>query len=293
MKRKTVLITGAKGQLGNEIFKESFNVGIFDFIFTDIEELDITDNKAVNKAISQHSPFAVINCAAYTNVDKAELEPEAAYLINSTGVTNLAATCAINNVLLIHISTDYVFDGTAIKPYREDAPLNPQSVYAKSKTYGEKSILSSGTSYIIIRTSWLYSVFGNNFVKTILSKAKETKELKVVNDQIGSPTSAKDLSKTVLQILQHPLLRTEQLKEIFHYSNAGTVSWFDFACEIVKYAKLKCNILPISASEYNFSAPRPKYSVLDTSKIKKFLNIKIPTWKDSLHVCLNEICERH
>jgi len=288
MEDKIILITGANGQLGQELLRASENVKNLQMIFSDVEQLDITNNRQVREVITDLKPFAVVNCAAYTAVDKAESEPALATLINVAGAGSLAAACAINDSLLIHISTDYVFGGNGNTPYTEGEPVDPNGVYAISKAYGEQAVISSGADYVIIRTSWLYSVFGHNFVKTMLRLGKEREELKVVNDQIGSPTNARDLSMAIIKILLHPASE-QPIREIVHYANEGVVSWFDFAVEIMSFAKLNCNVLPIPTSEYPLPAPRPAYSVLDTAKIRSTFGIEIPAWKESLHKCLEEL----
>ncbi len=288
MSKKTILVTGANGQLGQALFKASEDVTDLKIIFTDVEQLDITNNRQVREVISQLKPFAVVNCAAYTAVDKAESEPEQAALINVAGPGSLAAACALNDTLLIHISTDYVFGGAGNIPYLEDHPVDPKGVYATTKAHGEKAVMTSGADYMIIRTSWLYSVFGNNFVKTMLRLGKERDELKVVKDQIGSPTNAEDLANAVFHIIMNPKAE-KTMREIFHYANSGAVSWFDFASEIMDYAKLSCKVFPIRTAEYIQAAPRPMYSVLDTTKIQNYFDISVPHWKESLHKCIDEL----
>lgn len=288
MQKKLILVTGANGQLGREIFRIADDFSFFKIIFTDIEQLDITNSRQVRTVVESLKPYAVVNCAAYTAVDKAESEPEIASLVNAGGPANLATACAMTGSLLIHISTDYVFGGDASQPYKEDHPVNPKGVYASTKAQGEQAVITSGSDYIIIRTSWLYSVFGNNFVKTMLRLGQEREELKVVNDQIGSPTNAFDLAKTILQILEHPMTNNH-IREIFHYANDGSVSWFDFATEIMHYAKLGCRVQPIPSREYPSTVARPAYSVLDTTKIKSTFGIAIPQWRESLHKCLDEL----
>ncbi len=288
MPKKLILVTGANGQLGQELFRISEEIKDLKMIFTDVEQLDITNNRQVRLAITDMKPFAVVNCAAYTAVDKAESEPEQAANINVAGAGSLAAACAINDTLLIHISTDYVFGGKGNTPYTEDNQPDPQGVYATTKAQGEQAVISSGCDYAIIRTSWLYSVFGNNFVKTMIRLGQEREELKVVNDQIGSPTNARDLAKAIVQILLHHASE-EPMREIFHFANDGAVSWFDFATEIMSLAKLNCKVLPIPTSDYPVPAPRPAYSVMDTTKIQKQFNIEIAGWKESLRLCIGEL----
>ncbi len=283
---KTILVTGSNGQLGQELFKAVQNIDDLNLVFTDVEQFDITRTRQVRTVIESLKPFAVVNCAAYTAVDRAEAEPELAAAINVAGPGNLAVACALTGSLLIHISTDYVFGGDASEPYREDHPVNPKGVYAETKAQGEQAVITSGADYAIVRTSWLYSTFGHNFVKTMLKLGSEKDELNVVSDQTGSPTNAQDLALAVLQIIRHPSA-DKTMREIFHYANTGSVSWFEFASEIINYAKLNCKVNPIPTSGYPTPAPRPAYSVLDTAKIRNALNIRIPGWKESLHSCLD------
>ena len=284
-----VLVTGANGQLGNELRKLSGLNQDLEFIFTDVDELNITNENEVNQFIENEPVRFLINCAAYTAVDRAEDEPEKAYLLNADAVDIIGRISARHNIQLIHYSTDFIFDGKHRKPYVEADIPDPASVYGKSKLAGEYHLqkLNAG---IIIRTSWLYSSFGHNFVKTILRLAAEQVELRVVDDQIGSPTWAADLAGITLEIIN----RLKNKKNppqygLYHYSNEGTCSWYDFAEEIVKLAGLKIKIHPVSTSEYPSKARRPAYSVLDKSLIRNWLNIKIPNWKDSLAKCMGII----
>lgn len=284
-----VLITGANGQLGSEFRFLSENLRDkfrhLDFSFEDKNTLDIYNEKAVNNAVKGFD--TLINCAAYTAVDKAESEQDKAFLVNETGALNLAKVCKIYNVNLIHISTDYVFDGKAHKPLNENDLTAPLGVYGASKRAGELAILSENLSKsCIIRTSWLYSEFGSNFVKTIARLALTKDEISVVSDQVGSPTNARDLARAICAIL--PKLDTLNGTEIFHYANEGVASWWEFACEIVRILGASCVVKSVSSSEYlamnrgKIIAPRPFYSVLDTSKIKAHFKLKIPQWKESL-----------
>ena len=284
-----VLITGANGRLGSEFHFLSENLRDkfrhLDFSFEDKNTLDICDEKAVNNAVKGFD--ALINCAAYTAVDKAESEQDKAFLVNETGALNLAKACKIYNVNLIHISTDYVFDGKASKPLTESAISAPLGVYGASKRAGELAILSENLSKsCIIRTSWLYSEFGSNFVKTIARLALTKDEISVVSDQVSSPTNARDLARAICAIL--PKLDTLESTQIFHYANEGVASWWEFACEIVRILGASCVVKSVSSSEYlamnagKIIAPRPFYSVLDTSKIKAHVKLKIPEWKESL-----------
>lgn len=275
-----ILITGSNGQLGSEFQCIAGNYQNHKFTFTDIEELDITDNEAVHSFFQENSFDFCVNCAGYTAVDQAEDEPEKAFLLNADAVENLAKICESNHIRFIHISTDYVFDGKAKHPYKEDDPVEPQSVYGFSKLKGEKAVLKYSSQAIIIRTAWLCSQFGKNFAKTMLRLGAEKPELRVVDDQIGSPTFAFDLAKAILEMIQKP--QQPESNEIFHYSSMGNISWFIFAKEIMAMAGLDCKIIPVKTSEYPTKAKRPAYSVLDKSKIIHNYGIEIPEWKFSL-----------
>ena len=274
-----VLVTGANGQLGNELRELSGEYNQLEFLFTDEAELDITNETKIFELFETFRPEVVINCAAYTAVDKAETEEQTAYLINSTAPGLLSKASAKYGTLLIHISTDYVFDGKSWLPYSEDVPINPLSVYGKSKAAGEEAVHKTAKNAFIIRTSWLYSSFGNNFVKTILRYAKERGFLNIVFDQIGTPTYARDLAKTVLEIIPSALKSSGVT--VYHFSNEGVISWYDFAKAIVEDANLNCKIYPINSSDYHQKAPRPFYSVLNKSKIKEKFSIDIPYWRES------------
>ncbi len=300
-----VLITGANGQLGSEIKRISAGFPGMSFLFTDITEpqitgipeldkitfrkLDITNEKAVKDFLDSNPVRYIVNCAAYTAVDKAEDEPEAAALLNGRAVEILAGESAGRDIQLIHISTDYVFDGEKNYPYGEKDPVNPQTVYGRSKLSGEKAVRENGNG-IIIRTSWLYSVFGNNFVKTILRLSNERKELKVVFDQTGSPTNASDLADAVLQMIRtdHREGKKPRL-DVYHYSNTGICSWYEFAGEIITLSVPDCRIEPIPSEEYPTRAVRPRYSVFDKKKILEDYPLEIPHWKDSLKKCIEEL----
>lgn len=271
-----ILITGANGQLGTELSKL-----LPDAVLTDIAELDITDLAAVQKFITNHQIGTVINCAAYTAVDKAEDDDALAQKINVLGPGNLAKTgCKI-----IHISTDYVFDGKGYKPYTPEDETNPISVYGKTKRAGELAVLKNAQEAVIIRTAWLYSPYGNNFVKTMRRLGAEKESLNVVTDQIGTPTYAGDLAEAILKILPQV---SEKTKGIYHFTNEGVCSWYDFATEIIAQSHFDCQINPIPSSAYPTKANRPFYSVLDKSKTKKTFNIKIQHWKKGLEKCLKQ-----
>lgn len=282
-----ILVTGANGQLGSELRSLEPAYGHFGFTFIDLSEVDLTDESAVENYFSSKDFDVVLNCAAYTAVDKAEKDPLAAMKLNRDAVRYLSSQCKAADTYLVHISTDYVFDGSSSRPYREDDPTNPQSVYGLSKLAGEEAMMTCLSTGMIIRTSWLYSSYGNNFVKTIYSKAKEKGHLRVVADQVGNPTYARDLAKAILDILPKALSDNEL--HILHYSNEGICSWYEFAGEIVRTAGLPCTIEPILTSEYPLPAPRPAYSALDKSHIKAIFGIEIPDWKDGLARCLREM----
>lgn len=284
-----ILVTGAKGQLGKELeflLKQYKNLNFFG---TDIDTLDITDKLAVEKYVKENNIDYIINSAAYTAVDLAEDEPEKAYDVNSNAVEILAEIADIQCIGFITISTDYVFDGRFFMPINEKQSPNPVSVYGKSKYEGEKKAILKNTFSIIIRTSWLYSTHGKNFAKTILSLSEEREELKVVADQIGTPTFARDLARTIIEMVLKGKDAYRKLSGIYHFSNEGVCSWYDFAHEIVRLSGNNCTITPVSSDTFPTKAERPHYSVLDKSKIKNTLSLKIPHWADSLAVCINEL----
>jgi len=277
---KTILVTGANGQLGSEIKLQANLNKHFKFIFTDVKTLDITNREEVEAFFSDKKIDFIVNCAAYTAVDKAEEDEKMAFKINALAVENLAKTAQKYHSKLVHISTDYVFDGYSYVPYKETDTVNPQSVYGKSKLAGEQHLTDSGIDYIILRTSWLYSSIGNNFVKTILKFARERDELKVVFDQTGTPTYAADLAQAILQILQEKFV-----SGIYHFANEGVCSWYDFAVEIKELANISCQITPVETKEFPRPAHRPPYSVLNKEKFRTTFNYRIPYWRDSLKVC--------
>ena len=284
-----ILVTGANGQLGNEFRAIAPDYPHFDMTFTDLPDLDVTDEIALEDFFGENEFDVVINCAAYTAVDKAEEDPVSAMKVNRDAVKYLARECKNAGSYLIHISTDYVFDGKTDKPYREEDLPNPQSVYGHSKLAGEEAIMSCLSTAMIIRTSWLYSSFGNNFVKTILRKAKEGNPLRIVADQAGNPTYARDLAKVILDIL--PSATAEHALQIMHYSNEGICSWYELTKAIAEFAGITCEILPIKTEEYPLPAPRPVFSALDKNLIKSKFNLEIPFWKDSLKECV--LCIEH
>ena len=278
-----LLITGANGQLGSEIKKIAGQFSNLEFLFTDVAELDITNPEKVAAFLSENKPAFLVNCAAYTAVDKAEADEETARLINAAAVSILAEQSAKINCKMTHVSTDYVFDGKANQPYTEEAPVNPQSAYGRTKLEGELLCMKNNPQSIIIRTAWLYSAFGNNFVKTMLRLGHERDELRIVADQIGCPTNAADLAKAILTIISSATSEPRNFEAgIYHYSNEGITSWYDFTVAIVDIAGLSCKVSPITTAEYPLPASRPAYSVMDKSKIKRIFNIEIPHWKESL-----------
>lgn len=279
-----ILVTGSKGQMGSDFQAIAGEHPQFSFLFTDIEELDICDPVAVREYIREHRPGVIINCAAYTAVDKAETEPEKAFRINGDAVANLAREASELNALMIHISTDYVFDGHQYRPYQESDPVSPVSAYAKSKLGGENAMHQFSKRGVILRTSWLYSSFGHNFVKTIRKYGRERDELRVVFDQVGTPTWSRDLCRTILNII--PQLENHSGLEIYHYSNEGVASWYDFALAILENSGIECRVKPIETHEYQLPAVRPFYSVFNKARIRQKFNIEIPHWKDSLKQCL-------
>ena len=293
-----VLVTGSNGQLGSEI-KELVNEGATlsgqesTFFFTDREALDITNFHAMEEFIDTNEIDIIINCAAYTAVDKAESDEYNADAINHVAVKDMAKLSKEKGLKLIHISTDYVFNGKNYMPYKEDDATAPNGVYGQTKLDGENAILEiAPKGAIIIRTSWVYSSYGANFVKTMLRLGKERQELGVIFDQVGTPTYARDLAQAILDILSHPELDSRAAVQIYHYSNEGVLSWYDFAKEIMRMAKLTCQVNPIETKEYPTPAVRPHYSLLNKAKIKKEFNITIPYWKDSLDDCLRKLGER-
>ena len=284
-----ILVTGSNGQLGSEIKAISSDYS-YNFFFTDRNNIDITSKDSIKEFCKTNNINVIINCAAYTAVDKAQSDEINADLINRKAVKKLALVSQELNIKLIHISTDYVFDGKNFKPYCEEFQTNPQSIYGKTKLDGENEMRDiNPKNSIIIRTSWVYSYYGNNFVKTMLRLGKEKEELGVIFDQIGTPTYAKDLAKIILDIV--PQIDNQKV-EIYNYSNEGVLSWYDFAKEIMKMAKLNCKINPIETYQYPTPAKRPHFSLLNKNKIKSTFNIEIPYWKDGLDDCLRRLGER-
>lgn len=283
--RPLVLVTGANGQLGKELQQLEGKWPDFRFLFLSREDLPIHHFELVRNFFKASKPSVLINCAAYTAVDKAEQEPILARQVNAEAVGVLAAVCAANQCRFIHISTDYVFDGKAINPYKEEDLTAPQSVYGQTKLEGERQAFLANPAAIVIRTSWVYSSFGKNFVKTIIRLLKDKPEISVVQDQFGSPTFAADLANVILQIASS----SKWISGVYNYSNSGVISWFEFAKEIGKLVGASTPIKGISTAEYPTPAKRPAWSVLDTSKIVSTYGVTIKDWKDSLRQCLHEL----
>lgn len=283
---KTILVTGANGQLGKEVRQIAVDFPAYNFLFTTRQDLPIDDAQALRNIFDQQQIHYCINCAAYTAVDKAEEEKDQAFLINADAVGALASICSDHRTKLIHISTDYVYDGSRHEPLKEEDAVAPLNIYGWSKLKGEELILNHYPSALIIRTSWVYSSFGNNFVKTIWRLCREKERLNVINDQFGSPTYAADLAGIIMKFVE-AYENTEDFSGIVNYCNSGTISWFEFAIAIKSLINSPCEILPIPSSEYKTAATRPSYSILDTSKIRKMLNTDIPLWNTSLEKCLD------
>ncbi|MDH6355249.1 dTDP-4-dehydrorhamnose reductase [Dysgonomonas sp. PH5-45] len=288
--QKNILVTGANGQLGSELRRIVSNDGTnFRFFFTDVAELDITNPEAVEAFVSGNSIDYIINCAAYTAVDKAEDDEELCRKINTDAVRNLGMAATKHGARVIHVSTDYVFDGTKTSPYVETDAVCPKSVYGITKQAGEAVLQEVCPESVIIRTAWLYSVYGNNFVKTMIRLGKERNELNVVSDQTGTPTNAADLAKAIVNIL-NMAEKGGFVPGIYHYSDEGVTTWYDFTVAIHKLAGItSCKVNPIPTSAYPTRAVRPQYSVLDKTKIKTVYSLGIPRWEDSLAVCIDEL----
>lgn len=281
-----ILVTGANGQLGNEmrlLGATSKN----NYIFTDVTELNITDKAAISAMVKEHRIQVIINCAAYTNVDKAEDDEATADLLNHTAARYLAEAAKEADAVLIHVSTDYVFHGDKNVPYTEDEPTSPLGVYGRTKLAGEQAIQQSGCRYLIFRTAWLYSSFGNNFVKTMRRLTSERDTLNVVFDQVGSPTFAGDLARAIFEVVEKEAYAGTE--GIYHYSNEGVCSWYDFAVEISNLSHTRCDIRPCHSDEFPSKVTRPSYSVLDKTKLKKTFGIVVPHWKESLVKCIEQL----
>lgn len=287
MQSKRILITGANGQLGSEM-RRLGEVSPNTYIYTDVAELDITNGDAVAAFVKENAVDIIVNCAAYTNVDKAESDEATAELINATAVENLAKAIKAVNGTLFHISTDYVFGNEGNTPRTEDMPLNPLGVYGRTKLRGEQAVAAVGCKAIIIRTAWLYSEFGNNFLKTMLRLTAEREQLNVVFDQVGTPTYAGDLALAIFSIIEGDVY--EGNEGVYHFSNEGVCSWYDFATEIaIAAGNTACKVQPCHSSEFPSPVTRPAFSVLDKSKIKNTFGIEIPHWRDSMLYCIKRL----
>lgn len=289
MDNLNILVTGANGQLGRclqDTAKSELGRS-YHFLFTDVEELDICQKDKIDQIVVEHNIDIIVNAAAYTAVDKAEEEVEAAYRLNRDAVGNLAEVCKDRDIYLVHISTDYVFSGEACHPYAVDSEINPQSVYGKSKAAGEERIKSSGCNSTIIRTSWLYSEYGHNFVKTMLRLGEERKKVSVVCDQVGGPTYAGDLAKAIFKAIERN--HKSQGVQTYHFANEGSISWFDFTHAIMELGGIDCDVRAIFTSEYPAKAIRPSYSVFDLSKTKQEIIAEIPYWRKSLSLVINKL----
>ncbi len=282
-----ILIIGANGQLGSEFRALSSTKEDWTFLLTDVEELDATDYTKLDEYCEQNQPNFIINCAAYTAVDIAETDADMAKLINEKVPKYLGRVAKKYDVKVIHVSTDYVFDGTSCKPYEENDLVGPSSVYGRTKLNGEIALVKENSKSIIIRTSWLYSVYGKNFVKTMLKLGEEREELSVIVDQVGTPTHAGDLAKAILAIMEQA---NENWKSgIYHYANEGVCSWYDFAKQIHEIGGIECKVQAISTLNYPTPAKRPAYSVMSKEKIKRVFNIEVPYWRDSLKECIKQL----
>lgn len=286
MQSKRILVTGANGQLGSEM-RRLGEISPNEYIFTDVAELDITDKDAVIAFTQQNNINVIVNCAAYTNVDKAEDDEATAELINATAVRNLAEAAKSVDATLFHVSTDYVFGSEGNTPRTEDMPLNPLGAYGRTKLHGEQAIAEVGAKAIIIRTAWLYSEYGNNFLKTMLCLTKEKETLNVVFDQVGTPTYAGDLAMTIFSIIEGDYYNGNE--GVYHFSNEGVCSWYDFAQEISTAMGHKCQISPCHSNEFPSKVTRPPYSVLDKTKIKRTFGVDIPHWRESMIYCLKRL----
>ncbi|MEG0807224.1 MAG: dTDP-4-dehydrorhamnose reductase [Alistipes sp.] len=281
-----ILVTGANGQLGNEMRRRGATSANH-YLFTDVAELDITDRAAIGRCVADNHIDVIVNCAAYTNVERAEEDEATANLLNNKAAANLAAAALEVDATLIHISTDYVFSGNGNLPCGEDAPTAPLGVYGKTKLAGEQAIQASGVKYLIFRTAWLYSQYGNNFLKTMLRLTAERDTLNVVFDQVGTPTYAGDLAATIFEIIESE--RYVGNEGIYHYTNEGVCSWYDFATEIAAAGHNTCRVLPCHSSEFPSKVQRPAFSVLDKTKVKQTFGIEIPHWRRSMVDCLEKL----
>jgi len=291
---KTILVTGSSGQLGHSLNSIASNYPDYAFTFANRADLDLSDEKRIDDFFKRHQFDLIINCAAYTAVDKAESEPALADKINHLAVKQLADIAKQHNAKLIHISTDYVFNGQQYRPYVETDDVAPQSVYGETKLKGEKALLAAmPNNALIIRTSWVYSEYGNNFVKTMLRLGKERDALNIIFDQVGTPTYAYDLAEAIMAIVENEHFNQAKVSsELYHYSNEGVCSWYDFANAIFELSNINCDVSPIETKDYPTPATRPHYSLLNKAKIKHGFNLRIPYWKEALQHCLNKLAQQ-
>lgn len=286
-----ILVTGANGQLGREMQRLSA-VSPNNYTFTDVAELNVTDAGAVRQAVAQTRAEVIVNCAAYTNVERAEEDEEAADRLNRGAAENLARAAEANGATLIHVSTDYVFDGTGHRPYTEDMATSPLGAYGRTKLAGEEAVKASGCRYLILRTAWLYSEYGNNFLKTMLRLTSERETLRVVFDQVGTPTYAGDLALAIFSLIEAG--RYAGNEGVYHFTDEGVCSWYDFAVEIAAAAGHDiCRIIPCHTSEYPTKATRPAYSVLDKTRFKETFQMDIPHWREALIYCMKRLTENN
>lgn len=282
---KNILITGCNGQLGNEMQLLAKENNQYTYFFTDVAELDITDESAVRNYVRQNDIDCIVNCAAFTAVDKAEDNEELCNILNNLAPGYLAKAISERGGCMVQVSTDYVFDGTNHTPYRENEPTCPATVYGRTKLAGEEAVLQNCPRSVVIRTAWLYSTFGNNFVKTMIRLGREKENLGVIFDQIGTPTYARDLAAAIFAVLNRGVV-----PGVYHFSNEGVISWYDFTKAIHRIAGItSCKVRPLHTEEYPAPAPRPHYSVLDKTKIKDTYHIEVPYWEDSLTECINRL----
>jgi dTDP-4-dehydrorhamnose reductase len=280
-----ILVTGSCGQLGSALYRASAG-SLDNYIFTGAEELDVTSLKAIRQVVEANKVRVIVNCAAFTNVVYAEEDPVTASLVNHKAVLNLATVAREVNAMLVHVSTDHVFNGDTCAPYREDAEANPLNVYGKTKLAGESSILQSGCKHIIIRTSWLYSENGNNFVKTMQRLMAARESVRVIVDQVGTPTYAGDLATLIYHVIEKNMLHKQG---IYHFSNEGVCSWYDFAKAICEFSGSACDIQPYNSDEFPDKVKRPRFTALDKTKVKQAFGVQIPYWRDSLKVCIERL----
>jgi dTDP-4-dehydrorhamnose reductase len=286
---KNILVTGANGQLGQALKLIAAEYPQFQLVMTDVSDLDISSEEAVNEKFAAQAFDACVNCAAYTAVDKAESDEELAFKLNFEGPLYLSNACLAHNARYVHISTDYVFDGKHHLPYTEDDDTSPESIYGASKLRGEAATLGTNADTIVLRTSWLYSQFGVNFVKRMRELMQEKESLNVVFDQVGTPTYAVDLARTILSVLTKALDAPGEFGGVYHYSNEGVASWYDFALAIRDLSGFSCKVLPITSDKYPTPAKRPAFSVLNKQKIKDTFGVSVPYWRDSLQACLKQL----